>query len=236
MAIKKKYADYVDIFNQYKCDDYVDVKSNLKKLSYVEIAFNVILVLTILTFIVSMTPGHQDKILLLIPVGIAIFLFLLPLNIARKDYISKLDDELFNKFLIKRLKIYYSIDELKDYSYTKIEHIVSSENSGLRNQVVINISFEAYIKGAEGIIIVDQNSISHTSGNIGKRGGKVSTTIIHSAEGILIKNIKKNNIDSDTKVDKNDIVYWFDLKKKGIINKEEFEGQKKRILTLNQLE
>ena len=37
--------------------------------------------------------------------------------------LAKLDDFIFNKFLIKKIKVFYSMDELKNYSYDKMEHL-----------------------------------------------------------------------------------------------------------------
>lgn len=230
MAIRNSYAAYVDVFNKCPSNDYIKVKSNLKKLMVTEIIYKVILFLILLSLVAMVVGMTKDGevVFAIIPIGIAWAIFILPLKALINYFHIQLDEELFNKFLIENLQIFYSMDELKDYSYTKMEHITSSDSQGPKNQVVKNISFEAYEKGAEGVIITDQSTASHTSGKIGRKtGGEIKTTIINSAEGILIKDIKRKK---EKNIDSGDIEYWYGLLEKGAITQDEYNAKKETLL------
>ncbi len=142
--------------------------------------------------------------------------------------IAKLDDFIFNKFLINKIKVFYSIDELKDYSYDKMEHLSTRAFAeGNLNQATIDLAFMAFEKGAEGIIIVSNNIGTVTTTAIhNKNSSTPIKRMINSCEAILIKNIKRVELEKSNF----DLNYWFDLKEKGAITSEEYEKKKNELL------
>ena len=233
MAIRSSYSDYRNIFNSYNLK--IDGSERfLKKIKTYETISRVILII-ILAFasilfydLVTNNKKEAEAIgfffaLTLIIGSILRFIF----NEIKRVNISKLDNLIFNNFLIKQIKIFYTFEELKNFTYEKIEHItIKLVNSKNANQTIIDLSFIAFEKKAEGIIISNSQS-SLTVGTIGKRtGGSISTHILDSTEAILIKNIKKNENINQSK----DLNYWFELKEKGAITQDEYELKKKSFL------
>jgi hypothetical protein len=107
-----------------------------------------------------------------------------------------------------------------------MEHITTKVfNSKNPNQTVINLSFIAFEKNADGLVITSNAQSSFTVGTISKKsGGNINTHIINSAEAVLIKNIR-NKSDSIK-----DLNYWFELKEKGAISDDEYQVKKKELL------
>ena len=234
MSIRTSYSDYKNIFNSYNLK--IDGSERfLKKIKTYETISRVILII-ILAFasilfydLVTNNKKEAEAIgfffaLTLIIGSILRFIF----NEIKRVNISKLDNLIFNNFLIKQIKIFYTFEELKNFTYEKMEHItIKLVNSKNANQTIIDLSFIAFEKKAEGIIISSNSQSSLTVGTIGKRtGGSISTHILDSTEAILIKNIKANENINQTK----DLNYWFELKEKGAITQDEYELKKKDFL------
>ncbi|MDO8453018.1 MAG: SHOCT domain-containing protein [Sulfurimonas sp.] len=156
---------------------------------------------------------------------------------GKKNRMAAIDELLFNGLIIHKIKVFYSTSEASKYSYEKIKHVTtSSVNAKVFNQPIIDLCYKAFDEGAEGVIITNQGTVSHTSGSTNRRGtSNVSTSIISSAEGIFIKDIKKEEVELPSipaeKVDKNDILYWYNLLEKGAITDEEYEAKKKELLS-----
>ena len=233
MSIRTSYSDYRNIFNSYNLK--IDGSERfLKKIKTYETISKVILII-ILAFasilfydLVTNNKKEAEAIgfffaLTLIIGSILRFIF----NEIKRVNISKLDNLIFNNFLIKQIKIFYTFEELKNFTYEKIEHItIKLVNSKNANQTIIDLSFIAFEKKAEGIIISNSQS-SLTVGTIRKRTrGCICTHILDSTEAILIKNIKKNENINQSK----DLNYWFELKEKGAITQDEYELKKKSFL------
>lgn len=236
MSLFKNYKQYKETLEEYKLTNDINIKKLLKKLKRAEIGVKVfgLLIFLIISLLVygmlSSRGGSGDGvagliIVTLVVIFILYLLFLLPFMYAKIRHSINLDNEFFNTFLIKKLQIFYSVDEANKFNYEKIEHVTSSDNSGKSNQAIIEICYIAILKNAEGVIITNQNTASVTSGSVSKKGGgNISTEVIHSAEGILIKNIQKEDLHN------NDLSYWFDLKEKGAITEDEYLSKKNDIL------
>ncbi|MCG3670613.1 hypothetical protein L5F33_10075 [Aliarcobacter butzleri] len=235
MAIRTDYSGYRNIFNSHNLK--IDSSEKfLKKIKTYETISKIILII-ILAFasilFYDLATGNTKE-----AKSIAIF-FVLTLiigsilrvifNEMKRINISKLDNLIFNNFLIKQIKIFYTFEELKNFTYEKIEHITTKlVNSKNVNQTIIDLSFIAFEKKAEGIIISSNSQSSLTVGTIGKKtGGSINTHIINSTEAILIKNIRTNENIDQTK----DLNYWFELKEKGAITEDEYEVKKKNFLS-----
>ena len=235
MSIAHNYKDYKEIFLKYDLD-LPGSKKTLSKIKIYEIISKVILYFSISAIGLFAYSAINNKsnneaglaaVLLVIAIIIvggsfwALFLLLKSKNKA------KIDEILFTNFLIKKVKIFYSIEELNDKTYDKTEHITTRvANARNPNQTTIELAFSAFVKNAEGIVIVNNNQTSVTTGTIGKSGGSVSTNIINSAEAILINNIQDKKYEM-TK----DLNYYHDLKEKGAITQEEYEKKKMELLS-----
>lgn len=235
MAIRTSYSDYRNIFNSYnlKIDG---AQRFLKKIKIYEIISKVILIIilayaTILFYNLVTNNKKEAEAMGFIFALILIFGSLLRFifNEIKRANISKLDNLIFNNFLIKQIKIFYTFEELKNFTYEKMEHItIKLVNSKNANQTIIDLSFIAFEKKAEGIIISSNSQSSLTVGTIGKRtGGSINTHILDSTEAILIKNIRANENINQIK----DLNYWFELKEKGAITQDEYELKKKDFLS-----
>ena len=235
MAIARNYKGYKEIFLKYNFD-LPDSKKTLSKIKIYEIISKVILYFSLsaiglLIYGAISNKSNNEAALTALLLGIAIFIiggsfwgFSLILKEKNK---AKLEEILFTNFLVKKMKIFYSIEELNDKSYEKIDHItVRVANARNPNQTTIELAFTAFVKNVEGIVIVNNSQASVSTGIISKSGGSVSTNIINSAEAILINNIqdKKHEVAKD-------LNYWFGLLEKGAITQEEYEKKKMELLS-----
>ncbi|WWW10828.1 hypothetical protein V7P26_07345 [Arcobacter cryaerophilus gv. pseudocryaerophilus] len=163
MAIRNHYKEYKNIFDKYNLK--IDGLDNfLKKVKLFEIIskttfYLTILITAMLIYVAFNTKVDQLGIVFMIIIvfvpGLILSLIFKNIKINR---IAKLDDFIFNKFLIKKIKVFYSIDELKNYSYDKMEHLSTKVLAEVNlNQATIDLAFMAFEKGAEGIIIVSNN-------------------------------------------------------------------------------
>jgi len=233
MSIRKNYNGYKKIFNKYNLE--IDgLESFLKRVKIYEIISKTILFITLILTSILIYAAFTEKgnaglgiaimlIVVLFP-GLILWLLFKSIKISK---IAKLDDFIFNKFLINKIKIFYSMEELRNYSYDKIEHInTRAYSEGNANQAVINLAFIAFEKGAEGIIIV--SNASETITTVAIKNKSTSTPInrmVNSSEAILIKNIKKEEVLKNNF----DLNYWYDLKEKGAITEEEYDKKKKEF-------
>ena len=235
MAIARNYKDYKEIFLKYNLD-LPDSKKTLGKIKIYEIISKVIFnfslsAIGLLLYSVSKNKSNNEaglaavlSVIAIIIVGGSFWALFLLLKSKNK---AKLDEILFTTFLIKKIKIFFSIEELNDKTYDKIEHIaVKVANARNPNQTTIELAFLAFLKNAEGIVVVSNNQASVTTGTIGKTGGYVGTNIINSAEAILINNIqdKKHEMTKD-------LEYWFGMLQKGAITEEEYGEKKMELLS-----
>ena len=160
MAIRNHYKEYKNIFDKYNLK--IDGLDNfLKKVKLFEIISKTTFYLTILITAMLIYAAFNTKVDQLGIVFMIIIVFVpgLILSLIFKNIkinrIAKLDDFIFNKFLIKKIKVFYSMDELKNYSYDKMEHLSKRVLAEVNlNQATIDLTFMAFEKGAEGIIIV----------------------------------------------------------------------------------
>lgn len=236
MAIKKTYEQYKDLFLEHN----ISTKDSIKYLSLIKIFeviekgiayFSISFLALLMLGLIFNKGGNGDAtatvgFLILVIAAIGSF-FWAGFKDLKNKRMEKLDDIFFNEYLINNIKIFYSFDELKDFTYTKIKHITAKAvNSVNPNQSIIELCFNALVEKAEGIIITDKNITGVTSGEITKRGGNVRTHMVDSAEGILIKDIKQKNI-HDNKLD---IEYWYKLLQNGAITQDEYDAKKKELL------
>ena len=206
----------------------------LKKVKLFEIISKTTFYLTILITAMLIYAAFNTKVDQLGIVFMIIIVFVpgLILSLIFKNIkinrIAKLDDFIFNKFLIKKIKVFYSIDELKNYSYDKMEHLSTKVLAEVNlNQATIDLAFMAFEKGAEGIIIVSNNIGTVVTAAIhNKNTSTPIRTTFNYCEALLIKNIKRVELEKSNF----DLNYWFDLKEKGAITSEEYEKKKNDLL------
>jgi hypothetical protein len=235
MAIASNYIGYKKIFLKYNLN-VPNGENILGKIKTYEIVSKVVLYFSLsaiglLLYSISQNKSNNDAGLTAAFLAMIVFIvgglfYVIFLNLRGK-YRAKLEEILFTNFLLKKVKVYFSVEELNDKTYEKFEHIaIKVANARNPNQTTIELAFAAFIENAEGVVIVNSNQTSISSGIIGKSGGRISTDIIHSAEGILINNIqnKKHEIMQD-------LNYYYDLKEKGAITQEEYEKKKLELLS-----
>lgn len=152
MAIRNHYKEYKNIFDKYNLK--IDGLDNfLKKVKLFEIISKTTFYLTILITAMLIYAAFNTKVDQLGIVFMIIIVFVpgLILSLIFKNIkinrIAKLDDFIFNKFLIKKIKVFYSIDELKNYSYDKMEHLSTKVLAEVNlNQATIDLAFMAFEK------------------------------------------------------------------------------------------
>ncbi len=126
--------------------------------------------------------------------GFVIFILFIIFFAFYTKNIEMLDTLVFNKFLSKKLKIFHSIEETKDYEYEEIEYITTKTKIKNVNQILIDLAYKALFKNAEGLILIEnKETIITTNRQIGDGANfnEVITQIEKSGMAILIKNIKK---------------------------------------------
>ena len=242
MAIRNNYNKYKEIFNRYNIN-INDSEKYLGRVKKYETIAKMILFIT-LTILATFLCfeftriGKTGNIALVVGI-MSLFVLIVGsslwslFNSIKKSKIAKLDDLIFNKFLINKIKIFYSVDELKGSIYDKMEHInTRAYAEGNLNQAVIDLAFIAFEKGAEGIIIVSNNNETVTTTTINNKGSSTQfNKMVNSAEAILIKNIKQEELKKE--IESFDLNYWYDLKEKGAITQEEYESKKQELLNKN---
>lgn len=236
MAIKKTYKQYKDLFLEHDVSTKEAIKylNSTKRfeviekiIAYFSISFLVFIILAIALSKRAPGDGAGAAVFLMVVIAAIGSFFWFGFRDIKSRRIAKLDDIFFNEYLINNMEIFYSFDELKDFTYTKIKHLTAKAvNSANPNQSVIELCFNALVEKAEGVIITDKNITGITSGEITKRGGNVRTHMVDSAEGILIKDIKQKSM-HDNKLD---IEYWYELLEKGAITQDEYDAKKKELL------
>jgi hypothetical protein len=232
MSIQKNYKGYRKIFDKYD----ININDSDKYLGKVKIYETIAKVVLLITFIlcsILLYAAFTEKGNTGLGIAIIFIVVLFPglilwkiFSLVKMSKIAKLDDLIFNKFLINKIKIFYSIDELQNCTYDKIEHInTRAYSEGNSNQAIINLTFMAFEIGAEGIIIVSNNSETVTAATINNKSSSTQINrMVNSSEAILIKNIKKEEVKSF------DLNYWYELKEKGAISSQEYENKKRKLL------
>jgi hypothetical protein len=162
-------------------------------------------------------------------VGFLTMFIYLPLLIfylnIRNYYVGRLEQIYFDEFLCKKLKIFYSPNELNNFEYTTLkEATVTANQNNNQRQALILICTQAYEEGAEGVLILNSDNSSVTTGKIGKKGGNVRTDFVGTVSARFISNIKEKNSKE------NDLTYWFGLFERGAITKDEYEAKKKELI------
>jgi len=228
MAISYKASDYNKIIDRlgYSTNE---IQKLLKKLKSNQLKRNINFYGTVITLIYTVIVSLNTKSMFFIigalgmPIGALIALFL---RTKTDSLISLLDNEIFNNFLIKKIKIFYPNDDISNLNYTQMEQI-SAEATNTKNehQAVIELAFKAYEKNATGIIITNNDRSNIVTSTINNKAGATAITkIIYSASAMLIKDI------SDTKKEEFDLEYWYNLFEKGVISKNEYNRKKETIL------
>jgi len=228
MAISVKALHYNQLINKLGCST-EETKKLIKKLNRNEfirkINFYGANITLIFTVYVSLETKSGFFILgvLGMPVGASISLYL---RYKADGLRSLLDNEIFNNFLTKKIKIFYPNEDLGNIQYTQMEQIsVTTSNTSNEHQAIIELAFKAYEKNATGMIITDNNRSDIVTSTINnKAGSSAITKTVYSASAILIKDI------SDNKNEKFDLEYWYNLFEKGAISKDEYEAKKIVIL------
>lgn len=229
MAISVKALQYNQLINKLDCST-EETKKLIKKLNRNEfirkINFYGANITLMFTIYVSLETKSGLFILgvLGMPVGASISLYL---RYKADGLRSLLDNEIFNNFLTKEIKIFYPNEDISNIQYTQMEQIsVNTSNTSNEHQAIIELAFQAYEKNATGMIITDSNRSTIVTSTINnKAGASAITKTVYSASAILIKDI------SDNKNEEFNLEYWYNLFEKGAISKNEYEAKKMKILT-----
>ena len=228
MAISYKASEYNQIIEKLGCST-DETRKLLKKLEKNEflrkINFYGANITLILTIVISINTQSGLFIIgiLGMPVGALTSLFLR----SKADSLrSLLDNEIFNNFLIKNVKIFYQNDDISNIKYTQMEQIsVKVTHTRNEHQAIIELAFAAYEKNATGIIITDSNQSNVVTSTINNKAGATAITqTFHSASAMLIKDISVNTNKEF------DLEYWYDLFEKGAISENEYNRKKETIL------
>jgi hypothetical protein len=233
MSIFKKSEEYQEFIKKHNIES-ENTTRNIKHSSIVELIIKIILVGIAIYWLYGIWAIFNSKE----GSGVFIFLFFTSIPIGwiilmlleyKAKRIAKLDQEIFDNFLTKRIKIFYTREESNNYLFNEIKHISKRlKDCKNPNQIIIELSFEAFILNAEGLIIVNRIKNSITQGETRKGGkGSIKTSIQEDAEAILINNIKEKTSRVENSKDLN---YWFELKEKGAITEDEFNKKKEELL------
>jgi len=233
MAIFKKSEEYEEFVKKHNIES-ENTTRNIKHSSTVELIIKIILVGTAIYWLYGIWAMFNTRdgggvflFLFFTSIPIVWIVFMLLDYKAKKT--AKLDQEIFNNFLTKKIKIFYTREESNNYLFNELKHISKRLKDCINpNQIIIELSFEAFSLNAEGLVIVNRIKNSITQGETKKGGkGSIKTTIQEDAEAILINNIKEKNSKIENSKDLN---YWFDLKERGAITDDEFIQKKKELL------
>lgn len=166
MSIRISYGDYKNVFNSYNLK--IDGSERfLKKIKIYETISKVILIIILafaaILFYDLVTNNKKEAeslgfvfVLILIFGSLLRFIF----NEIKRANISKLDNLIFNNFLIKQIKIFYTFEELKNFTYEKIEHITTKlVNSRNANQTIIDLSFMAFEKKLKELLYLQIHKV-----------------------------------------------------------------------------
>ena len=232
MAISYKASEYNQVIDKLSCST-DETKKLLKKLEKNEFQRKINFYGTIITLILTIIISINTKSLLFIigaigmPIGALTTLFL---RTKADSLRSLLDNEIFNNFLIKKIKIFNQNDDVSNIKYTQIEQIsVKTTHTRNEHQAIIELAFEAYKKNATGIIITNNNRSDVVAATINNKAGATAITqTFHSASAMLIKDISDNINKTSNK--EFDLEYWYSLFEKGAISEDEYNRKKETIL------
>jgi hypothetical protein len=233
MAISRKSSNYEEIINQldYSTNETTILLKKLKRNELIRrINFYGTLITLIVTVIISLNTKNSMFVIGILgtPIGVIISTWM---RIRANSLKSTLDNEIFNNFLIKKIKIFYPNDDMNNIQYTQIKQIsVNAYNTGNEHQAIIELTYQAHKENATGIIVTDSNQSNVVTSTINNKAGATAITkTICSASAMLIKDINNINKESDKKFD---LEYWHNLLKKGAINEDEYKQKKEAILQL----
>jgi hypothetical protein len=218
MAIFKKSEEYEEFIKKHNIES-ENTTRNIKHSSTVELIIKIILVGTAIYWLYGIWAMFNTRD------GGGVFLFLFFTSIPIVWIVFMLLDYKAKK----TAKIFYTREESNNYLFNELKHISKRLKDCINpNQIIIELSFEAFSLNAEGLVIVNRIKNSITQGETKKGGkGSIKTTIQEDAEAILINNIKEKNSKIENSKDLN---YWFDLKERGAITDDEFIQKKKELL------
>lgn len=226
--------NYQELFQKNNINT-VESKRVLKRVGYaktykkiINTAIGILWVLAIFSYIIGDGSSSSRAGVFAIVGALTMFIYLPLLTLyflSISYYIGRLEQIYFDEFLSKKLKIFYTPSELNNFEYTTLkEATVTANQDNNQRLALIRICTQAYEEGAEGILILNSDNTSVTTGKIGKKGGNVKTNLIGTVSARFISNIKEKNSN------KNDLAYWFGLFEKGAITKDEYEAKKQELL------
>jgi len=231
MAISKKSFNYQEIINELGCSS-GNTTLLLKKLKRNEFIRFINFYGTHITLILMVISSLNTKSGLFtigiigMPIGAMISIFF---NFKANSIRSLLDNEIFNNFLIKKIKIFYPNDNISDMKYTQMKQIsVSTSHSTNEHQAIIELAYQAYQENATGILITDSNQQNVVTSTINNKAGATAITkTVYSASAMLINNIEniKKTLNKEF-----DLEYWYDLFEKGAISEDEYKQKKEFAL------
>lgn len=160
MAITIKSNNYQNIIGELNCKTN-KINNILNKLKKNELLRKINFYGTLITLIITINISLNTKGSIFIigilglPIGAIISIYL---HSKANSLRSILDNEIFNNFLIKKIKIFYPQDDINNIEYTHIKQIsVKSTHTENEHQAIIDIAYKAYKENATGIIITDSN-------------------------------------------------------------------------------
>ncbi|MGE0738573.1 SHOCT domain-containing protein [Sulfurimonas sp.] len=226
--------NYQELFQKSNINT-TEAKQALRYLGYaktykkiINTAIGILWVLAILSYIMGDGSGSSRAGVFGVIGALTMFIYvpLLTLYLLYRNYIiGRLEQIYFDEFLCKKLKIFYSPNELNNFEYTTLkEATVTANQNNNQRQALILICTQAYEEGAEGVLILNSDNSSVTTGKIGKKGGNVRTDFVGTVSARFISNIKEKNSKE------NDLTYWFGLFERGAITKDEYEAKKKELI------
>ena len=197
MAIFKKSEEYEEFIKKHNVES-ENITRNIKHLSAIELIIKIILIGMAVYWLYGIWAMFNTRE----GGGVFIFLFFTSLPIGwivlmlleyKAKKIAKLDQEIFDNFLTKKIKIFYTREESNNYLFNELKHLSKRlKDCKNPNQIIIELSFEAFSLNAKGLIIVNRIKNSITQGKTKKGGkGSIKTSIQEDAEAILIDKIKE---------------------------------------------
>jgi hypothetical protein len=231
--------DYIEIFQKanYFTDEMKNKLDRFSLTSKISIISNFASFALMIYLLFMFFGNSNNKELFFIVMLLVFFAYILALLFGALANSSKnsLDKIFFNNFLVKHLTIAQSSSELSAYEYKQGEHINDTvKNPKNLNQLLIELAYQAFIKNAQGFIVIEQNENTIIEGKIrtstiGKNmRGNINTNIVKTGSAILIYDIKKKDVKAE--IDKTDIGYWYELLQKGAITEEEYNKKKEELL------
>ena len=148
---------------------------------------------------------------------------------------GKLEQVYFDEFLSKKVKVFYSMEELREYNYNFAKDSNVSANTTFNiNKALMQACKEAYDNNYDAILITSQSQSTIVSGSFNSKGkGSLSTSTVGNLSVRFISNLKKKEASSTTSTGTDihsKIEELFKLKEKGALSEEEFIAAKAKLL------